>query len=248
MYPFFYEHNLDDNLRSRNKDIEVFILSKYPIRKVTIYPLEGNLGYTNSLGVYEFNNLTVINVYMQAGSSSSPGQKYKSLNYSRCRSQQLHFIKKIIDEISHNPCIILGDFNFNLNETDINLWPERAQLDRLGFIDTWTNGTHPDGLTENTDINSLRWNSKFEEKRYRYDAILYKGSGIESIKCSKVIFNKPKQLKGIENSWFEAAILPKPENRVGKQIRYSPGGSKTNPIYDLFVSDHFGVLASFKLK
>lgn len=248
LYPFFYEHDLIHNLKSRNKDIEVFVLSKYPMKKVTIYPLEGNLGYTNSLGVYEFNNLAVINVYMQAGSSSSPGQKYKALNYSRCRSHQLHFIQKIIDQFNNSiPCIILGDFNFNLNETNTDLWPERAQLNTLGFIDSWTGGLDLDGLTENTDINSLRWNSKFEEKRFRYDAILYKGSRITSPQSSRVIFNTPRKLVGEQNMWFEQAILPKLENRDGKEIRYSKGNNSSNPAYDLFISDHFGVLGYFTL-
>jgi len=248
LYPFFYEHNLSELKTSRNKDIEVFVLSKIPIKKVTIYPLEGNLDYTNSLGVYEFDNLIIINVYMQAGSSSSPGQQFKSLHYSRCRSQQLHFIKSIIDNNSTKPYIILGDFNFDLNTTDTNHYPEKAQLDQLEFIDTWTHGTDTSGLTENTDINTLRWNSKFEEKKFRYDAIFYKGNNIGSIKCSEVIFNIPKSLEGEENRWYESTILSKPENRVGQKIRYNKEGSVENPIYDLFISDHFGVFAEFILK
>jgi exonuclease III len=155
-YQFFYENNLD--LEGRNKDIEVFILSKFPVKRVTIYPLEGNLSYTNSLGVYEFDNLIVINSYLQAGSKNSLGQKYKYINYSRCRSQQLYFIKSITDSFEGKPCVILGDFNFDLNGT-VEEWPEKAKLRELGFIDSWTGGNNPSGLTEDTDKNTMRWNS-----------------------------------------------------------------------------------------
>jgi exonuclease III len=241
-YQFFYESDLD--LEGRKKDIEVFILSKFPVKRVTIYPLEGNLGYTNSLGVYEFNNLVVVNCYLQAGSKKSPGQKYKYINYSRCRSQQFYFIKSIVDRFGEKPCVILGDFNFDLNGT-VEEWPEKAKLEELGFIDSWTGGSDPSGLTENTDINTMRWNAKFETKHYRYDAILYKGP-IQVAGSSRVIFDTPKRLEGKQNSYYERSILPaKMNEELSSQLRYSKKGSGSD--YDLFISDHFGVMARFKL-
>jgi len=239
-YQFFYENNLD--LEGRNKDIEVFILSKFPVKKITIYPLEGNLGYTNSLGVYEFNNLVVINCYLQAGSKKSPGQKYKYINYSRCRSQQFYFIKSIVDSFGEKPCVILGDFNFDLNGT-VEDWPEKAKLQELGFIDSWTGGSNASGLTENTDKNTMRWNAKFETKHYRYDAILYKGP-IQISGSSSVIFDRPKKLEGEQNSYYERSILPKNmTEQLSSLVKYS----KKSSDYDLFISDHFGVMAKFKL-
>ena len=84
------------------------------------------------------------------------------------------------------------------------------------------------------------------EKKFRYDAILYKGDGIRSEGCSKVIFNTPKKLEGTEqNQWYESTILPKEHD--DKPIRYSERGTKENPVYDLFISDHFGVMAKFVL-
>ena len=79
LYPYSYEQDISNEylLEHRQKDIEVYIISKIPLKKVTIYPLEGNIDYTNFLGVYEFNNLIVFNVYLQAGSTKSLGQKYK---------------------------------------------------------------------------------------------------------------------------------------------------------------------------
>ncbi len=236
-YQFFYESNLD--LEGRNKDIEVFILSKFPIRRVSIYPLEGNLGYTNSLGVYEFDNLVVVNCYLQAGSKNSPGQKYKYINYSRCRSQQFYFIKSITDSFQDKPSVILGDFNFDLNGS-VEEWPEKAKLQELGFIDSWKGGNDPSGLTEDTDKNTMRWNAKFEEKHYRYDAILYKGSTIRADKSSQVIFSTPKKLEGEQNEYYKSAILPK---AIIGQIKYSQDGRNHN----LFISDHFGVMAEFAL-
>lgn len=95
------------------------MLSKYPAKKATTYMLQGNSSYYNALGIYEFDNLVIFNVYMQAGSEISPGQKYRWENYARCRRQQLMFIKeKILNITSIKPeigIIVLGDFNFELN-------------------------------------------------------------------------------------------------------------------------------------
>ena len=211
IYPFYYANDIDE-LNKRNKDVEVFVISKYPIKKVTLYPLEGNLGYSNSLGVYEFDSIVIFNVYMQAGSKKSPGQTFKYQHYSRCRSQQLLFIKSIIDTFKPKPCIVLGDFNFDLNGS-IEDWPEKNIFNSIGLSDSWTKGLDESGLTENTDINHMRFNSKLEEKKLRYDAILYTKENIELLdKSSKVICKNGLYL---ENELFKynndyiKAILPK---------------------------------------
>ena len=244
VYKYYYEQDFTniDLKKDRNKDIEVFVISKYPIKKVTIYELEGNLGYTNSLGVYEFGNLIVINSYLQAGSKNSPGQKYKANNYSRCRIHELLFINSLIDTISNNnqiPTILLGDFNFDLNGT-IEEWPEIEHLRNLNFKDSWIDANLKlninMGNTEDTDINSMRWNNKLEEKHFRYDAILYK-----NLKCIKsaVICNKPYLLneKELVDS-YEKAIISK-DKINDSRIR------KVNNKYELFISDHFGIFTQF---
>ena len=245
IYPFYYANDIND-LNKRNKDVEVFVISKYPIKKVTLYPLEGNLGYSNSLGIYEFDSIVIFNVYMQAGSKKSPGQKYKYQHYSRCRSQQLLFIKSIIDSFKPKPCIVLGDFNFDLNGT-IEEWPEKNIFNSIGLSDSWTRGLDESGLTENTDINHMRFNSKLEEKKLRYDAILYTKENIELLNdSSKVICKNGLYLENELNNYdYINAIVPK-TLPSGIELRYKLGIKETK-MFELFISDHFGVYAKFKL-
>lgn len=115
IYPYIYPTEQEMiNIENDGANATVSMFSKYPAIKSTTYMLQGNSSYYNALGIYEFDNLVIINVYMQAGSEISPGQKYNWDNYARCRRQQLMFIKKIIKDIE-KPIIVLGDFNFELN-------------------------------------------------------------------------------------------------------------------------------------
>lgn len=208
-----------------------------------MYRLEGNIAHNNSLAVYDFGNLTVFNLHLQPGSKNSPGQKYKADNYARCRIHEILFIKSLIDKIQKDsPVILLGDFNFDLNGS-IEDWPENVHLDKLGFKDSWieSNPTLPRsaGNTEETNINTMRWNNKFEEKHYRYDAILY-NDFLTSMK-STVICDKPfsiiKDTSLYEN--YTNAILSKDTSQHDKII-------KRNGNYELFISDHFGIFTKFR--
>ena len=121
MYPYIYPTE-EEMIRQEGfgANATTSMMSKYPAKKATTYMLQGNSSYYNALGVYEFENLVIFNVYMQAGSEISPGQKYKWENYARCRRQQLMFIKQKIDEMqstasSEKGIVVLGDFNFELN-------------------------------------------------------------------------------------------------------------------------------------
>jgi len=241
VYKFYYERDLSV-IDSRKKDIEVFVISKYPIKKVTIYQLEGNLEYSNSLGVYEFGNLIVFNSYLQAGSKKSPGQKYKASHYSRCRIHELLFINSIIEKLTSGkdiPVILLGDFNFDLNGS-VEEWAEIEHLRNLKLNDSWIDFNKgldiKIGNTEETDINTMRWNNKFEEKHFRYDAILYK-----NLKCikSSVICNKPYLLT-------EAALIESYEQSIISKDKVKDDRiKKTDGKYELFISDHFGVFSQF---
>ena len=119
LYPYIYPTEEEMmRLVANGANATVSMLSKYPAKKATTYMLQGNSSYYNALGIYEFDNLIIINVYMQAGSEISPGQKYRWENYARCRRQQLMFIKQKIDEIRATVAkaiVVLGDFNFELN-------------------------------------------------------------------------------------------------------------------------------------
>jgi exonuclease III len=117
MYPYIYPTETEMiEQESNGANATVSIMSKYPAKRATTYMLQGNSSYFNALGIYEFENLVIVNVYMQAGAEISPGQKYKWENYARCRRQQLMFIKQKIDAIRGSKAIVvLGDFNFELN-------------------------------------------------------------------------------------------------------------------------------------
>jgi exonuclease III len=117
IYPYIYPTESEMIEQARNgANATVSIMSKYPAKRATTYMLQGNSSYFNALGIYEFENLIIVNVYMQAGAEISPGQKYKWENYARCRRQQLMFIKQKIDSIRGSKAIVvLGDFNFELN-------------------------------------------------------------------------------------------------------------------------------------
>jgi exonuclease III len=253
-YKYQHEFDLsDDKLSKRNKDIEVFMISKFQPKKITVQALRGNLGYTNSLMMIEYNNLIILNIYLQAGSKSSPGQSLKWIHYSRCRMQHLKLIKSMIQKsVSEKPTIVLGDFNFDLNGS-FDEWPEKKYLNDLNLLDSWNEYAREkgkdikDGLTEDTDINYMRWNGKFEEKKYRYDGILYNKCKLK-LKKSKVILKTPLKLIGKfekYNKDYEDSILPRNGLENPKLVKTEINGKN---IYDLFFSDHFGVYSEFVIK
>ncbi len=244
LYPYSHEVNFTPEvLKARGKDIETFLISKYQPESINVIDLGGNLGYGNSILEITFPNLKIFNCYFQAGSRSSPGQLPKWLHYSRCRSQQFKFLKdkmKLMD--STIPVIILGDFNFHL-DGDESEWPELKYLNDLRMLDSWKEvNKSQDGFTENTDINDMRFNSKFEVKRYRYDAIFYKKlNPVESL----IIGDKPVELLDSElNRAYERAILPK-DGLKNPKLKIVRKDANDEPIYNLFISDHFGIYTKF---
>jgi len=241
----FSNHQVLGEIKS--DDVTNFIISKYNPIRTKFVKLKGNLFYPNSLGIYEFENLVVFNVYLQAGSVSSLGQKNKWKHYSRCRIHELIYISNIIKEYN-KPFIILGDFNFDLNDTNGIIFPEIEHLKKImednNCVDSFKYiNPVSRGLTEDTDINSLRWNDKFEIKKYRYDAIFsnYRLTPINS----KLFANIPKILDTEENinAYVNVFVKDKINNPKLKYI-----GPVDNKQYELFVSDHFGVLSQFHIK
>ena len=124
----------------------------------------------------------------------------------------------------------------------IKEWPELKYLQDMELFDSWKIiNPHDLGLTENTDINDLRYNSKFEEKRFRYDAILYnKLKPLSSI----IIGDKSKIIEDDEiNRIYERVILPKDGlKNPNLRIAYK---KDNNNYYHLFISDHFGLMSKF---
>jgi exonuclease III len=255
-----------DELIKRKADAVTFMISKHPAIKHTTYMLQGNSNYYNSLSVTEFDNLVIFNVYLQAGSKFSPGLKYNWENYSRCRRQQLKFIKSLIDSYGNQKAIIvLGDFNFELNSIhydgtsdDTENWSELTFLKALNLKDSFKT-LHPgeSGLTEDTAKNTLRFLGKLEHKSLRYDGIFFNDNLTPTI--SKVVNDEPLKINAENrssldvpfdpdetNTDYELALVFKPGNSINATLEEYKEQHDLKTEYELFVSDHFGVMTTFK--
>ena len=266
-YKYVYpDSNNFDELMTRKADAITMLISKYPAIKHTTYMLQGNSSYYNSLGVTEFKNLVIFNVYLQAGSKFSPGLKYNWENYSRCRRQQLIFIKSLIDSYGNDRAVIvLGDFNFELNSIhydrtpdDTENWSELTFLKALNLRDSFKtfHPTEP-GLTENTEINTLRFLGKLEHKSLRYDGIFF-NKNLYPI-TSNVINNVPLKINEENktsldipfdpeqiNKDYKLALVFKPGDSINETLERYKSEHDLNTGYELFVSDHFGVMTKFR--
>jgi exonuclease III len=238
----------------RNRGVDVYFLSKYKPSAIYMYGVQGVLGYANALMAIEYPNLVVFNLYSQAGSKSSPGQQLKWLHYSRCRYDILQTIFDLIksrpdSDASRKPMcqgkqvIVCGDFNFHL-DGDLNEWPEMAMIEKYkedGFVDSFrqihTDASAVPGFTEDTDLNIMRWNQKLIDKKYRFDAILYKGH--LTPKKSEMIGLDYECLGQADSKWFIENISEAKEDQRHMLARCA--GNKI-PIN---ASDHFGVMTWF---
>jgi tyrosyl-DNA phosphodiesterase 2 len=235
-YIYKYQYETDyffDEILQRNREVETITFSKFPVCNYQVYGLDGNLRYNNSLIRTEFNNFVLYNVYLQAGSKKSPGQEYYWFHYTRCRIDQLKRIKELIDK-DMKPVIVCGDFNFHLDGGDE--WLEYNEIKDY-FKDSWKEVNNEEGFTENTDINTMRWNLKFQEKKVRYDGILYKGQSVHPY-LSKIVGKKSVPLNKQMTKLFIKNFISDDH----KKIKYN--NQKT---INIFPSDHFGVITKFKM-
>ena len=187
-YPYSYENNTDkfqkNNDGTRKRSIETVCFSKYKVKSFKLFGVGGILRYNNSMLMLEFNNLVVFNVYLQAGGKNSLGQKDLWFNYSRCRYNEYLSIGKFMkDSGIQKPIVVLGDFNTNLSGT-LDEAPELRAFKKLNLEDAWLNkypNTIKDpGYTEDTQVNHMRWNVKFEEKQKRIDGIFHTKSVLKT--------------------------------------------------------------------
>ena len=228
---------------TRKHDIEcaIAIKKQYIPKKIIIEPLGGNLTYTNSLMIIIFDNLTIYNCYLQAGTKYSPGQEKLYLHYSRCRLQLLEYIINKIDKTT--PSIILGDFNIDLNNSITN-FPELRTINKLKtklkFIDNWTAKNKTEGYTENTDTNIMRWNDKFMVKKTRVDGIFSRGFIIKD--C---ILIGDKDYIGVKDKEEKEYIINfTPNKDTNKLKRLLINNKKRLPI---FASDHYCVASTLEI-
>ena len=247
-YPFASEVPLLDTLKPRNHAIEVYYISRFKPRRIAIYSIPGVLNYTNSLMVVEYKKLVIFNLYSQAGSKFSIGQEEKWLHYARCRYDILNIIYDMAKaHYKGYSIIVCGDFNFHLDGSKEE-WPESAILNKFkqsGFIDTYRETNKDLGLTENTDLNLMRYNQKLVHKKFRFDAILYKS--VRGWKCAKsAVFGKDiAYLNENDSAWFYNDISE--AKHKGIAIEDLKGVKKHGRGYRLPInaSDHFGVVSTF---
>ena len=254
----------------RNRGVDAYFVSKYRPSRVTNYGLPGVLGYDNALLVVEYPNLVVFNLYSQAGSKHSPGQEFKWIHYSRCRSDILQTILELVQKrYSKKSILVCGDFNFDLDGAR-DEWPEVEILDKMksvGFQDTYRKANPEDpGLTEDTDLNPMRWNQKLVEKKLRYDAIFYKPvkPSLWSVRKSEVIGTEYECLDKKNSAWFIKYMSDVKPDELDRLTRCSgpgvsrslspPSRSKSRSLkvssairIPISPSDHFGVLTHFGL-
>jgi exonuclease III len=234
---YFYEESIDTDKtrKTYNRGLENLFLSKKPASSFTNYRLGGNLGYSGNLSVLEFPDLLVFGCYLQAGSKYSPGQENNWFHYSRCRSEQLETIWQLCQQEPRRAKIIMGDMNFHLDGS-VDEWPEVRQLDKfkkMGFIDSYRSlfPSNP-GLTENTKINLMRYNSKFLEKRFRYDGIL--SFGLHPID-SVILGTEQIELTDEQIAeMIDVFVYKKDTKRM-----------RVNRRLALWPSDHFGIMTIF---
>lgn len=227
---FTYDYEPTFNIKNRNKSVENFVMSKFPVNSIKMYSLEGLIGYYNSVMVLSLDNCDIYNCYLQAGSKHTLGVNEHWFHYTRCRLNQLRFIKSLINK-ENKDCIVVGDFNFDLNNKD-DEWFEVKEISELS--DSWTLCNPTDkGFTEDTDINYMRYNLKQMIKQLRFDGILFKSNKLKPI-SSKLIGLNYELLDKDDSLLFTNLWLTK-----NKQIKY------IDEKIPLFASDHFGLVTEF---
>lgn len=249
IYPYSFEENFDlerDKIK-RNRDIEVFVFSKYKPTTIKLYSIAGNLGYNNSFMILEFQNLAIFNCYLQAGSKYSQGHESYWFHYSRCRKQELKSIGGIVDKYINNgkACIIVGDFNCHL-DGDLKEWPELKEFSNMKMIDVWNQLRDQPGFTEDTDINQMKWNIKLQTKKFRYDGIFYRNPDDNRIVrpiTIRITGRKPILLNNDMSNKFVDFFVPKVDN-IEQKIRYFDTEKR---IIALWPSDRFAVFAIFNI-
>lgn len=236
-YPYRYETNFNQELirKQRLHEVEVYVFSKYPAQQVKLYSIRGNLNYTDSFMIIEFKDVNIYNCYLQAGSKKSPGQENYWTHYSRCRKDQILEIKKLILQ-DKKSVILVGDFNCHLDGGEYD-WTEVKEL--TYFNDSFREiNPYESGYTEDTDINLMRWNTKFIKKQVRYDGILYKGTNLNPL--NSIVIGKTPIIISSELSNKFINYIVSPDDK--KLIKYY------NNNFVLFPSDHFGVMTTFNIK
>ena len=194
----------------------------------------------------EFDNLVILNVYLQAGTRNSPGQKDLWFNYSRCRYNQYLVMAKFLKDNNINmlekPIVVLGDFNTDLNGNE-KKWPELKAFKELNLIDSWLEKyDDKSGFSENTDVNFMRWNNKFEQKILRIDGIFYNKGKLKTNEI-KILGDSPININKEMQDNFYKYRMPSITDFPNKDALLKKNGDEIQ----IWPSDHFAVIADLEI-
>ena len=233
-----YYFSLNKIEKNRNLDVSTIIISKFKPKFFKSFNLGGISDYNNSFTIAEYDNLVIVNLYVQAGCKDSPYLENYYKTFQKCRLYNFKAIKKYIYktylEKSKKNIIFTGDFNCDLNGKYID-WPELSILNSYKFK-LKLNNFNP-LLTEDTTKNLFRYNIKQKEKHKQYDGFLFKGNIIFS--KPKIINDKPIFFLRYQNELiFQNELLKKFKNLKLKTI---------NNMIPIFLSDHFGIKTKIKI-
>jgi tyrosyl-DNA phosphodiesterase 2 len=137
----------------------VLILSRLPLKSITLKPLPSFMGRGLLLVEADVNGtpLRVGTVHLESRKTSS-----------EMRGFQLRKIFAFLKDMPN--VVIMGDFNFCAS------WHKENDRIDLAYHDVWEllRGDEP-GYTEDTGINQMRYLIKGKHKQVRFDRILFKG-------------------------------------------------------------------------
>jgi len=207
------------------------IISKFKFNDIKIYHLKAE--HDCSVTVAKIGNIYVLNCYLQSGGYFSNIKMGNVRKYHQYRMVQLDDIYDIINNLKSNNIFLMGDFNFHLdgnkeNWAEINIFKNYRKL----FKDSFNQTKKKYGFTEDTYINTMRYNIKKYHKCYRYDGILYKSNNF-NLQSFNLIGMKP--IFEITNEEFF------------NLYNHYPIKLNENNKVDWYISDHFGIVSNFIL-
>ena len=110
-----------DFIEENDKQLQTIIISKIKPYEFKNFYIGGISNYYNSFSLIKFNNLIIVNIYVQAGNYDSPYLEKNWKKFQQCRVYNIKYIKKYIYKKYYHKCkniIFLGDFNFDINEVN----------------------------------------------------------------------------------------------------------------------------------
>jgi hypothetical protein len=223
MYPYSFADNL-----------KVSMFSKYRPLSMKLYGIGAGTSGSKMM-VLEFQNIIVINCYLR---ESQPW----------CKREELKVIGSLVDIYFNNGkgCILAGDFSCHLGG-NLEEWPEIRGFANMKMKDVWTQLRYDNpGFTEDTDINQMQWNTKFKQRKLRYDGIFYRNPSDNPILKPievKLTGRKPVIMSRQSSEKFIEYFVPAGSNHHNDIIYFD----MEDHILALWPSDHFAVFATFEV-